>query len=175
MWSCSRTPNRCRCSQMLASTSTSRHLCAVREPDHHLIALLGDLEVAGPDFDVVDRGAQIEAPADLRNAAALARYGVDRFLGGIEVDVGRDQLEAEHRYKDHDEQHDDQPHQREPALTVAVAHDGCLPVSHLNDPKRPSSFRLSQMKNALPTMFSSGTKPHTRLSLELSLLSPIAK
>jgi len=31
------------------------------------------------------------------------------------------------------------------------------------------------MKNALPTMFSSGTKPHTRLSLELSLLSPIAK
>ena len=46
---------------------------------------------------------------------------------------------------------------------------------HRNVPKRPSSFRLSQMKNALPTMFASGTNPQTRLSLELSLLSPIMK
>jgi len=44
-----------------------------------------------------------------------------------------------------------------------------------NDPNRPRSFRFSQMKKALPTIFSSGTNPQTRLSLELSRLSPIMK
>ena len=44
-----------------------------------------------------------------------------------------------------------------------------------NGPNLPRSLRFSHMKNALPTMFSSGTNPQTRLSLELSRLSPITK
>ena len=72
---------------------------------------------------------------------------------------------------------DEQPHDADAALSFAHRR---LPVPHApcpqrNAPKRPSSLRLSQMKNALPTMFSSGTNPHTRLSLELSRLSPITK
>ena len=66
----------------------------------------------------------------------------------------------------------EQPHEADAILLFA--HLVSLPL-HRNPPKRPSSLKFSQIKNALPTMFSSGTNPQYRLSLLLSRLSPIMK
>src|SRR6185295_1975990 len=114
------------------------------------------------------------APDLLRRAGlAVARDRLDRLLRGAVLDIGRDELHGEKQHDGDDEQRDDETGEGDAALGKPVVHS-CSPVQR-NDPKRPSSFRLSQMKNALPTMFSSGTNPHTRLSLELSRLSPIMK
>ena len=85
----------------------------------------------------------------------LRRFGIDTtFVQPGDIDGWRNAV---------------QPHTK---LFFAHLH---FSQDHRNVPKRPSWFRLSQMKNALPTILPSGTNPQTRLSLELSLLSPITK
>src|SRR3970282_2135057 len=107
-----------------------------------------------------------------RRGVALARDRVDGVLRRAVFHVGGNELHGEQRDDDEDEQPHDQP--ADGYSTLHVLH---CPASRRHaqrkDPKRPSSFRLSQMKNALPTMLPSGTNPHTRLSLELSRVSPI--
>src|SRR3970282_2026189 len=91
------------------------------------------------------------------------------------LDVGRQQPHDQQRHEHEDERADDEPRQRDTPLPSAHDRSPGATSPQRKEPKRPSSPRLSQMKNALPTMLASGTKPQTRLSLELSQLSPITK
>src|SRR5687767_11407342 len=153
-----------------------RNFLAIGGRNDDAAAVLGDLEIRALDrVDVVDGRPLVEILADFRNrgpGARLAGERVYRLLDGEEFDVGRQQLHADHRQ--HDE-HRRAGHEAAQADAELLAAHVLVSLVHRNVPKRPSSPRFSQMKNALPTMFSSGTKPQTRLSLELSLLSPIIK
>src|SRR3972149_9808656 len=81
-----------------ADVGDQRDLLAVFRADDEFIALFGDLEIRSLDrFDGVDRGARIEALADLRHrrpAGFFACNGVDRLLDGEEFDVGRAEVQA---------------------------------------------------------------------------------
>src|SRR5262249_13963939 len=135
-----------------------------------LVPLLGDLQVpASDDVDVVDGRAPVERLANLEHRGAGAGRGDrhDRLLDLEILDVGRRDLQSEDGDDDDDDAGYQQPHQGQASLAL----HGITP--HLNRPMRERSLKLNQMKNAFPTMFSSGTNPHTRLSAELSRLSPI--
>src|SRR6185436_14541522 len=150
---------------------------AVGERNHDLVPFLGNFQVL-----VVDRGYFVDGRLQLPrfpdvadgSGALLLRDVGDVLLGGEVFQVRGKQLHPEQEHEDEDDRSEDQPHDAEAALSVA--HRLCsLCCFYLNDPNRPSSLKLSQMKKARPTIASSGTKPQTRLSLELSRLSPITK
>jgi hypothetical protein len=70
----------------------------------------------------------------------------------------------------------DRPRWRPAAVTERSDRVGiAMGFTHWKPPMRLGLPKFIQTKKALPTMFSSGTKPQYRESSELSRLSPIMK
>src|SRR5436190_2781732 len=159
-----------------ADVRKQRNLLAISERDHDLSPVLGDFQVLLADrVYIVDGRLELPGLPDVADGAGalLLRDLDDVLLGGEVLQVRGEHLHSQQEHEDEDDRSEDQPHDADAALPVA--HRSPLCPCYLNDPKRPSSLKLSQMKKARPTIASSGTKPQTRLSLELSRLSPITK
>ena len=141
-------------------------LVAPRRGRHQRVAFLDDVDIAAAHrIDVIGTRLQIEIAAKFgqreRLGRILQRLG-HHLLDGVVLDVRRQRAEPDHHDRDDDRSHEQEPQHRQPALRSALvhllSHQRMLVPIRLNA-KLLISSQLNQMKNALPRMWSSGTKP----------------